>query len=120
MQLNTVIASATGHLAGRLLRRTFLVVVIGLCAVIATYHFTIAGNIALSGRLGDLDARLIIGGIYAAVALISFVILRAMRGRSAAPAGAPALSNPREVQLLMLVEAVILGFALARKGERTQ
>jgi type VI protein secretion system component VasK len=120
MRLENIIAAATNHLVGRLLRRALIVVMIGICAIIAFYHFTIAGNIALAGQFGDLDARLIIGGLYAAAALISFAILWAMRGKSARPAGAPALSNPREVQLVMLVEAVMLGYALARKGERAR
>ena len=120
MRLDNLIAVATDHLVGRVLRRALVAAVIGICAVIALYHFTIAGDIALADRFGDFDARLIIGGIYAAVALISFVILWAMRRNSALPASASALSNPREVQLVMLVEAVMLGYALARKGERTR
>ena len=118
MRLDNIIAVATDHLVGRVLRRALVAAVIGICAVIALYHFTIAGDIALAGRFGDFDARLIIGGIYAMVALISFVILWAMRSNSALPASA--LRNPREVQLVMLVEAVMLGYALARKGERTR
>lgn len=120
MRLDNIIAAATDHLVGRLLCRAFVVVVIGLCAIAAIYHFTIAGNIALTGQFGDLYARLIVGGIYAVVALISYAILWAMRNRPAHPAGASALSNPREVQLVLLVEAVMLGYALARKGERTR
>lgn len=120
MRLENIFAEATDHLVGRLLRRAFVMAVIAVCAVVALYHFTIAGTIALTGHYGDLYARLIIGGIYTAVALISFVILWAMRAKSAHHGGAPALSSPRGAQLIMLVEAVMLGYALARKGERTR
>jgi hypothetical protein len=120
MRRENILVGATDHLLGRLLRRAFVLVVIGICAVVALYHFTVAGTIALTGHYGDLYARLIIGGGYAAVALISLVILRAMRGKSARLRGTPVLSNQREAQLVMLVEAVMMGFALARKGERTR
>jgi hypothetical protein len=119
MRLENIIATATGHLVGRLLRRAFVALVIGLCAMIALYHFTIAGNITLTGQFGDLYARLIVGGIYAGLAVIALVILWAMRSK---PAGAPtaALSKPAELQLVMLVEAVMLGYALGRKGEKAR
>ena len=120
MNFNNLIATATGHLLGRLLRRAFVVVVMGFCLIIALYHLTIAGNIALTGQYGDLDARLIIGAVYAAMALISLVILWAMRARSAKYAETPALSKPHEMQLVMLVEAAMLGYSLARKGARAR
>ena len=119
MNLNSLIATATGHLLGRMLRRALVVAVMGICAFVAVYHFTIAGPIALTGQFGDLNARLIIGAVYAAMALISLVILRAMRSKPAGSA-TPALSKPAEMQLVMLVEAVMLGYALARKGERAR
>lgn len=119
MNFNNLIATATGHLLGRMLRRALVVVVMGVCAVIALYHLTIAGNIALTGQYGDLNARLIIGAVYAAMALISLVILWAMRSKSAG-ATTPVLSKPAEMQLVMLVEAAMLGYALARKGERAR
>ena len=119
MNLNSLIATATGHLLGRMLRRALVVFAMGVCALIAVYHFTIAGNIALTGQFGDLNARLIIGAAYVAMALVSLVILWAMRGRSA-DYRHTALSKPAEMQLVMLVEAAMLGYALARKGERAR
>jgi hypothetical protein len=88
------------------------------CAVVALYHFTIAGTIALQGQYGDLNARLIVGGIYALLSIISLSVAYAMRPKPANSAATPALSNPREMQLVMLVEAVMLGYALARKRAR--
>jgi type VI protein secretion system component VasK len=119
MRLENIIATATDYLIGRLLRRALVVVVMGVCAMIALYHFTIAGNIALAGQFGDLNARLIIGAVYAAMALISLVIFWAMRSKPAGSA-TPVLSKPAEIQLVMLVEAVMLGYTLARKGERAR
>jgi ascorbate-specific PTS system EIIC-type component UlaA len=119
MNFNNLIAAATNRLLGRMLRRALVVVVMGLCAMIALYHFTIAGNIALTGHFGDLNARLIIGAVYAAIALISLVILWTMRSKPADSA-TPVLSKPAETQLVLLVEAAMLGYAMARKGERAR
>lgn len=119
MNFDNLIAAATDRLLGRMLRRALVVVVMGGCALIALYHFTIAGNIALTGQFGDLNARLIIGAVYAGMALISLVILWAMRSRSAGTV-TPVLSKSAETRLAMLVEAVMLGYAVARKGQRAR
>jgi hypothetical protein len=120
MQLNHIVAVVTDHLVGRLLRRALVVMLMGTCAIVAIYYFTIAGNIALAGRFGDLKARLIIGAIYMVLALIAFVAMWAMRAKSAKIAATSALGKPREMQFVMLLEAVMLGYALARKYERTR
>ena len=119
MNFNKFAAVALDRLLGRILRRALVVVVMGVCAMSALYHFTIAGNIALIGQFGDLNARLIIGAVYAAMALISLMIFWAMRNKSTVSA-APTLSKPAEQQVVMLVEAVMLGYALARKGQRAR
>lgn len=118
MNFNNSIAAAATRLLGRMLRRMLVVVVMGVCALVAFYHFTIAGHIALTGQFSDLDARLIIGAAYATMALISLVILWAMRSKSGSTT--PVLRKPAEMQLVMLVEAVMLGYALARKGHRAR
>jgi uncharacterized membrane protein len=118
MRVDQIMAGVAEHLVGRLLRRALIAAVMAACAVVALYHFTIAGTIALQGPYGDLYARLIVGGIYALLSIIALSILWAMRSKPAAFTGASALSNPREIQLVMLVEAVMLGYTLARKRER--
>jgi type VI protein secretion system component VasK len=116
MQFGSIIS----HLVRPLLRRALIALALGIFALIAVYHFTSAGNIALAGEYGDLNARLIIGGIYAALALILLIVLWVMRSKPARSAGAPTLQKPREMQLVMLMEAVMLGYALARKSERAR
>ena len=54
-----------------------------------------------------------------AFAVIAFAILWAT-GRKSATSSAPALAAPREMQLVMLIEAAMLGYSLARKGERAR
>jgi hypothetical protein len=118
MRVDQIVASAANHLIARLIRRAIAAVVVVICAVIAVYHFTVAGMIALDGQVGALDTRLIVGGVYAALAWISLIALWAL-GRGNGRNGAmPALNSPREMRLVMLVEAVMLGYTLARKRER--
>jgi hypothetical protein len=117
MRLDHIAGMAIEQLFGRLLRRALIALFVGIFALVAVYHFTVAGIIALEMEFGALQAHLIVAAIYVAVALIGLVALWAMRGKPAG-SGEPILGQPREMQLAMLVEAVMLGFALARKGER--
>ena len=56
------------------------------------------------------------GAIYAVVAAV-FAIWWAVRGNTTG-SSPPALNTQRNMQIAMLVEAVMLGYALARKGTR--
>jgi hypothetical protein len=105
---------------GKMVRRAALFALLGLLLLIAIYHFTVAGTLALEQEFGVLYARLIIAGVYTAGGLITFGLLLATRPRpllkSEKPAGA--LAKPRKMQLAMLVEAVMLGYALSRKAPK--
>jgi hypothetical protein len=118
MRLDHLASVAVDHLLGRLIKRALVAVAMTIFAIIALYHFTVAGIYTLELQVGQLDARLIVGGIYAAAAIIALATFWAMRGKPAA-AGTPVVSNnAREMQLVMLVEAVMLGYSLARKREQ--
>jgi hypothetical protein len=108
------------HIAGRvfsrILRHALLALLVAVFAVVSIYYFTVAGSIALETEYGLLHARLIVGGIYATLA-IACAIWWAMQGK-AARSSEPMLSSQRDMQIAMLVEAVMLGYALARKGTR--
>jgi hypothetical protein len=82
------------------------------------YYFTAAATLALETQYGMLDARLVIGAVYTAVA-IAVAIVWSMLGKTTST-GAPTLSTQRDMQIAMLVEAVMLGYALARKSARTR
>ncbi len=101
---------------GRFLRRVLLALLIAAFAIVAVYYFTAAGSLALETQYGELDARLMVGAIYAVLAL-GCTIWWAILSRQTST-GAPVLSNQRDMQIAMLVEAVMLGYALARKGSR--
>ena len=117
MRLDHIALVAIDHLLGRLIRRTLLAVAIAMLAVVAIYHFTVAGTVALDAQFGELQAQSIVGAIFAGAAAIALGILWAMRDPRAA-AGTPIPADKaREMQLVMLVEAVMLGYSLARKRE---
>lgn len=119
MRLEQIAAATFNHFAARLLRRAVAAAMMMLFVLVAIYQFTVAGTIALEISQGPINAHLIVAGIYVAFALIAFAFFWGMRARPVAE-GMPALNQPREMQLVMLVEAVMLGYALARKGDRTR
>jgi hypothetical protein len=114
MRLNEVPELAIGLLFGRLLRRALGFALAALFALAAVYHFTVAGTLALDAQFGALYARLIVAAIYTAAVLVALVVLWATRTGQAAT-DARALSAPANAQILMLIEAVMLGYSLARK-----
>ena len=117
MRLEHIAGIAFDHIFRRLLRRALLALLMAGFAVVALYHFTIAGTLALEAQYGVLQAQLVVAAIYSAFALITLAIWWAM-GRLAASASSPALAAPREMQMAMLVEAVMLGYQMGKKGER--
>lgn len=116
MRIEDVAGVAFAHVFGRFFRRALLAVIIAALAIVALYYFTLAGTIALELRYGALDARVIMGAIYAAIAVVVAMVWAA-RGRPAS-SSAPVPSGQRDMQIAMLIEAVMLGYALARKGTR--
>ncbi len=117
MSLYTIAANAAYHLVGRLLRRALFALALAGFAIVALYHFTAAGTLALETRFNDLQAQLIVAGIYAALVAIGCAGLWATGRRRAKPE-APAVSKPREMQLAMILEAAMRGYSLARKRAR--
>ena len=117
MRLDQVTGSILDQLFGRLLRRALLAAAVVTLAIIAVYHFTIAGTLALEQHFTAIEARLIVGGIYAFVALVCAICWMILR--RPAISRAPALAQARDMQIAMLVEAVMLGYALSRRTPRS-
>jgi hypothetical protein len=118
-RLDNIAAEAVGHLFGRMLKRTAVAVVLVVCVIVAIYHASVAGILAMETPYGAINAHLIMFGIYGGLALIALIALWAT-GRKPADTATPALSSPRQMQMAMIVEAVMLGYALARKGNRAR
>lgn len=119
MRIDQIVGEIFESFFGPLLRRVLLLCVLALLALIAIYHFTIAGTLALEAHYGLLYARLIIASIYTALAFVTVIALWAMRAK-AAKAKAPALAAPRETQIAMLVEALMAGYSLGSKRQRAR
>jgi hypothetical protein len=117
MRLDQIAAATLSHMLGRVLRRALIATIMAIFAIVAIYQFSVAGIVQLGALYGVVNAHLIVGGIYAVLALAAFVTLWAMRDRNAAN-NTPALAQTREMQIMMLVEAVMLGYSLARKTGR--
>lgn len=118
MRLDQIASIALGQIFKRILMRAMLAAVLALFALIAVYHFTVAGTVALQAEFGVLYARLIIAGLYTALSVGTFIALWLTRAKTPKPSKAT-LDAPREAQIVMLVEAAMLGYSLARKGQRT-
>jgi len=115
MRLDQIAATAISHVVSRFVRRAIVAALMVVFVLVAVYQFTVAGTIALELQHGTLNAHLIVAGIYLALALVAlaaFWLMRAKRPSEAIPAVS---EQPREMQLIMLVEAAMLGYALARK-----
>ncbi len=119
MNLYNTAAGAADQLLGRFMRRALLALVMAAFGIVAIYHFTAAGMLALETRFGDLRAQLIMAAIYTALVATSYAILWAT-GRRNASSSAPILNQPRVMQLAKLIEAAMLGYSLARKGQRSR
>ena len=121
MQLDHLAHAAVNQVIGGLVRRLVIAAIFALCAIVAVYHFTIAGTLALEAQVGVLEARLIIAGVYTFAALVAAAVLWRQARLNRLPGSQDkALTSPREMQLIMLVEAVMLGYELARKGVRSR
>lgn len=122
MRLSHITEFAINHLFGRLLRRAIGAALLALFTLIAVYHFTVAGMLALEAEYGVLHARLIAATAYTAAALIVLIVLWMTRTKPLIQdQAAGALMSPRNMHIAMLVEAVMLGYSLARKsGDRVR
>ena len=121
MQLSHITEFAIDRLFGRLLRRAAGFALLVLFALVALYHFTVAGMMALEGVYGVLYARLIVAAIYLAAAVIVLIVLWATRYKPLISASSgDALVAQRDMQVAALVEAAMLGYAMARKTRERQ
>jgi hypothetical protein len=115
MRLDHVVSQAISQLMGRLVRRVIIMALLGLFALAAIYHFSVAGIIALDGIFGALHARLIIAGIDLVIALVFFGVLYLTRAKPLPAKRRPGISRaPQDVQIAMLIESLLQGYAMAR------
>jgi type VI protein secretion system component VasK len=112
MRIDHIAEVAIRHLLGRVFLRGLAAVVGAIFALAAIYHFTAAGLLVLEAQYGTLNARLAIGALFSAAALITIAVLWATRFKSRTE---KRVATPREQQLAMLIDAVMVGYARSRK-----
>jgi uncharacterized membrane protein len=121
MKLDQLIPHLIGRLMGRMLRRVAAFAALALLVLIALYHLTIAGTLALEALYGPLDARLIVAGIYAALAIIVCIYLFATRAKPptmAAPRGNRRSRQPQDIRVAELLESLLVGYTAGRRRSR--
>jgi hypothetical protein len=117
MALTDIPGAVIDHVTANLRRR-----VIGwLCVIIfggmAIYEAIFVIVVALEQEWGTIVAHLIVGAFFLLAAIISLVVMW-MKARRPASTFAPhvgALRPPADLQLLTIVEALLLGYSLARR-----
>jgi hypothetical protein len=125
MKIESIVSQFFGRLMGRLLRRLVATGFLALFILVALYHLTIAGILALEALYGALDARLIVTGIYAALAVVIFIYLFATRAKAPAAKATTrktrantARAMPQDVRVAELLESLLLGYTTARRRSR--
>ncbi|HEY6860877.1 MAG TPA: hypothetical protein VI358_13940 [Pseudolabrys sp.] len=117
MRLSHITEFAIHHIFSRLKRRAIGATLLVLFTLIAVYQFTIAGTLGLEAEYGILYARLIVAAIYTAAALSVLIVLWATRTKPLFTAQtADTLMSPRDMQIAALIEAAMLGYAMARNS----
>jgi hypothetical protein len=117
MRVEDTVTIMTHRLLGRLLWRALAAAAAIAFAVAAVCYFSGAGKMALISAYGELTALTIMGIVFAVLALIALIVGWAIARK---PAHGAALANPQNAQLVMLVEALMLGYSLARRGDRAR
>lgn len=119
MQIEEIITSVAGRLMRRLVRRGIAMAVFALFVLVALYHLTVAGTVALESLYGPLYARLAIVAAYVVLALAAFAYLMASRAKPPAGKARPSVSRaPKDMQIAMLLESILLGYTTGRGKSR--
>ena len=118
MRLTDIAEATVSQIVGRLMRRAVLFALLGILAIVTLYYASAAGTVALALTYGPITAYLIMAGIYALLAIAVLIAILATRTKAASVQDSLAspLNSPRNMQIAMLVEAVMLGYTLARKS----
>ncbi len=118
MRKKHIARTSLSHLLRRVLWRVVLAIVIAICAIVAIYQFTAAGYLALEAQYGALEAKLFIGALYIGIGVVAGAGFWALRNIGTGVDSPSTPASQRKLKGVMLAEAVMLGFALARKATR--
>jgi hypothetical protein len=114
----TDIASATvGRIVGRLTRRAVCWLLVGLFGLAALYQASVAAVVALEAAFGALYAHLLIAAFYLIVAgaLVTYLWVTVRRPLLDDEHRESLAKLPAEAQVATIIEALLLGYAMARR-----
>jgi hypothetical protein len=130
MRLSDIVAAALdgagaglGGATAKLRRNAVLYAILAFCAAAAVIIAASAAILALEPEVGTVYARLIVSAVFATVGG-SIALAAWLAGRSTKPVVAPASLHAQAqtmqrttqfAQLAMIVEAVLLGYSMARR-----
>jgi hypothetical protein len=117
MSLSDYIGSSLDGPLSAVRRQTIAVAVAAASAVGAVFYGLSAALLALEPLVGDISARLIVAAAFAAVAAAALLLPRLFHGESTR-GEAEALA--RDGKIAMIVEAMMMGFALSSRGKNRQ
>jgi hypothetical protein len=122
MRLNDIVMAAVGGATIKLRRNAILYSLCALCAVAAIVFAASASVLALEPHVGVIYARLILAAVFAVAVVAIMLGLWLSRQPATATAQMPfhaqaqaAQRSAQFAQLAMIVEAVLLGYSMARR-----
>jgi cytochrome c biogenesis protein CcdA len=117
MALTDFVSAAIGRIVGRLVRRAVCWVLVGVFGLAAIYQASVAAILALEAAFGAFYAHLMIAGFYALIVISLLVFLRfsVQRPLLDAEYRKSLAQLPAEAQIATVIEAMLLGYAMARR-----
>lgn len=117
MRLTELAGFAFNGAVAKLRREVLAIVAAAACAVGAIYQLASASVVALESQVGAAGARLIVAAGFLLIGGIAIAIPRLYERnrKSLIQQVQTEATVPRNLQLAAIMEAVILGFLLARK-----
>ena len=124
MRLPEIVSTTLSGVTARLRRDAIGYAVCAVCAVAAIIMATSASILALEPLVGVVYARLIVAGVFVAIAAATIAWLKFANAQPAATATATAksrsdaapTSTPQD-KIAMIVEAAMLGYSMSRRPD---
>lgn len=112
-----LIYTALQRVIQRILRRTVAWLVVAIALLAALYQATVAVTVELELQFGSVYGHLAIAAFYVAVAVVGMTILWLTARRTAISRAyrVSVAQLPPELQVATIVEALLLGYTMARR-----
>lgn len=117
MSLSDIASATIGRILGRLTRRALCWLLAGLFGLAALYQASVAAVVALEEAFGALYAHLIVAAFYLVVALaiVGYLWVSVRRPLLDEDYRKTLAKLPAEAQVATIIEAMLLGYAMARR-----